>query len=107
LPRDFNLLPSDCVSREVDDHLSRFLRDYGGFQPYCVSRHLPADLPQGVALSGCLSNIVPAQSTDQPPLPVVTGVGLVPTRTRPAMPLLLTERVRADMLPIARPGRRI
>jgi hypothetical protein len=101
LSRDFGALRVDCVSRPSHQDFPRFLHYYSDFQADCVSRGLPDDFGQWVAIERIADHHFASNALTQAMLAVIAGMARVPLRTRSAVPRLLALFAAAASLTLA------
>jgi hypothetical protein len=97
----------DCVSRPGGQDFASFLHDYGDFHAHCVSRRVPDDFGQRVALERLADDAISAHPLAQPTLQVVVRVTRSPVCARAPVTLALTLRSIAAALTLARPRVRL
>jgi hypothetical protein len=102
LLRNLSTLRVDCVSRPSHENFPCFLHDYSYFQTDCVSRRVPDHFGQRVALERLADARLAPNALSQAALAVVTGMALMPSRTRSTMPRVLALFAAAASLTLAR-----
>jgi hypothetical protein len=107
LPHDFHGLRVDCVSRPGHEDFPRFLNNHCHFDADCVSRRVPDNFRERVAVQRLARPRRTSNALAHSTLAVVVGVLLVPARARATMPRALALCSTARSLPLARPPVRL